>query len=315
MAYPGLDPTLVPVVAELQAAFPTPPDELGHQEWRRLMAERSAAMPKTRPEGMAVEDLVFETPFGPVGARMYRPAGLPDPAPCVIYMHGGGWIMGDLNSHDGVCVDLALQVGAVVIALDYGLAPETPYPGALNQCHWVYHHLRETAAARGINPGCMAIAGDSAGGNLTLAVCMKTQAEGGALPRAQLLIYPCVSKNLESASYVEHAEAPFLDKRGMVWIWDTYLQSPENWGDPLALPELAESYARLPPAVVFTAALDPLCSEGDALAQRFVEDGVPVLHGRAEGLIHGFIRFRGVSPPSEAAFQRMTAGLRMFLGL
>lgn len=313
MAYPGLDPALIPVVEELKQLLPVPPDEMGHLPYRQLMAERSAALPKKRPEGLEVSDHVLETPFGPVGMREYRPGGLGEVAPAVVYMHGGGWIMGDLNSHDAVCVDLALQAGAVVFALDYGLAPENPYPAALNQCHWVFHHLRLEARTWRIDPQAMAIGGDSAGGNLTLAVCLKTRAEDGVQPKAQLLIYPCVSKDLESPSYLEHAEAPFLDKRGMVWIWNTYLSRSEDWEDPLALPMLERDFAGLPPAVVFTAAIDPLAWEGEALAKRFVEEGVPVFYFRTQGVMHGMLRFRDRCPAADAAFRRMVAGLKMLM--
>ena len=313
MTYPGLDPALIPVIEELKALIPVPPDEMGHLPYRRMMAERAAGLPKKRPEGLTVSDHALETPFGPVGMRQFRPEGAGEAAPALVYMHGGGWIMGDLNSHDAVGVDLALQTGAVVFTLDYGLAPENPYPVALNQCHWVFHHLREQAVEWKIDPAALAIGGDSAGGNLALAICLKTRAEGAVLPRAQLLIYPCVSKDLDSPSYVEHENAPFLDKRGMVWIWNTYLSRPEDWHDPLALPMLEESFAGLPPALVFTVAIDPLAWEGAALAQRFVEEGVPVYYFRAEGLIHGMLRFRDRCPAADRAFRRMTTGLKMLM--
>ena len=312
MAYPGLDPSLEPVVEEIRELMKVPPDEMGHVPYREMMAARSAALPKKRPESLQVSDHALDTPYGTVGIRAYRPEAADGGA--LVYMHGGGWIMGDLNSHDGVCVDLALQSGLTVFALDYGLAPENPYPVALNQCHWVFHHLRENAGKWQIDADRIAIGGDSAGGNLALAVCLKTRGEAGALPCAQLLIYPCVSPDLESPSYEKHANAPFLDKRGMVWIWNTYLAKSEDWQDPLALPALESCYAGLPPTVVFTAEIDPLASEGAALAQRFVAEDVPVFYFEAKGLIHGLLRFRERSPASARAFTRMVNGLTMLMG-
>lgn len=314
MAYPGLDPALAPVVEELAKALPVPPEELGIRGFRDVMAARAATLVHKRPEGLTVAEHRFDTPFGTVPARIYRPEAAAERAAAVVYMHGGGWMIGDLDSHDAVCVDLALQAGAVVIALEYGVLPEHAFPVPVNQCHWVFHHLRDTAQAWRLDPGRIAVGGDSAGGNMALAICLKTRAEGGALPAAQLLIYPCVADDVDSPSYREHAQAPFLNRAGMIWIWESYLAHAGDRQNPLALPMLEPSFAGLPPAVVYTAAIDPLAWEGDALAKRFIEDGVPVLHGRAEGLMHGFIRFRDVSPAADAAFRRMTAGMRMFLG-
>jgi acetyl esterase len=313
MAYPGLDPALAPVVEELAKALPVPPAEMGIMGFRQVMAERAATLVHKRPAGLEVSEHRFDTPFGAVPARVYRPEGLGEEAAAMMYMHGGGWMIGDLNSHDAVCVDLALQAGAVVIALEYGVLPEHAFPVPVNQCHWVFHHLRQTAGQWRLDPARIAVGGDSAGGNMALAICLKSRAEGGAMPAAQLLIYPCVDDDVDSPSYRQHAQAPFLNRDGMIWIWESYLAGEGDRQNPLALPMRTPDFAGLPPAVVFTAALDPLAWEGDALAKRFVEDGVPVLHGRGEGLIHGFIRFREVSPASDAAFRRITAGVRMFL--
>ena len=313
MTYPGLDPSLEEVVEELDATFDKKPYDGDPIEFRRTMADRAAELPLQRPPGLDVADHVFDTPFGTVPARIYRPEGTSAAAPAALYMHGGGWIMGDLNSHDAVCVDLAFETGAIVISLDYALAPEHPYPAALNQCHWIFHHVRGNADAWRLDPSSIAVAGDSAGANLSLALCLKSRKAGEPLPAAQLLVYPCLDLDFDSASYLKHATAPFLDRPTMIWIWKTYLAGNLETNDPLALPLREPDFAGLPPTVVHTAELDPLAQEGDRLAQRLIDAGVPVLHGRAKGLIHGFLRFRNQSKPSRQEFARMAAGLRMFL--
>ena len=195
------------------------------------------------------------------------------PSPALIYMHGGGWIIGDLNSHDAVCVDLALNANIVVISLEYALAPENKFPTALNQCTWVFSEIKKKSKSLELDPDYLSIGGDSAGGNLALATSLNLRNRNEKTPFLQLLIYPCISINFESPSYVKHAEAPFLDKKSMIWIWDTYLSNEKDYSNKLAFPLLEKDFSGMPQTIILNAELDPLAHEGAELGKRLIESG------------------------------------------
>ena len=227
-------------------------------------------------------------------------------------MHGGGWIIGDLDSHDGVCVDIALDGDCQVISLDYGLSPENKFPKALYQCHEIFSEVFQNADAFNIDKNRLSIGGDSAGGNLALSTTLLMMKNGGPLPLYQFLIYPCIDKDFDSYSYIKHSEAPFLTKKMMLWFFDTYLNGPEDYSNPSVFPILEKNFSGMPKTVLLNAELDPLATEGRKLAKRLIDDGVPVFHNEAQSLIHGFIRCRDQSPKGMKIFKEMVTLLKSF---
>ena len=314
MPYPGMDPSLINFVNTMAPKEGEMPYEGQPKEFRRKMAEKSAKLTLKRPNNLITKEHSFETPFGRVNARIYTPTDVKKPSPGLIYMHGGGWIIGDLNSHDSVCVDLALNSKTSVISLEYSLAPENKFPIALNQCSWIFSEIRERAAHFEINPELLSIGGDSAGGNLAIATSLLLRNQKKQLPFSQLLIYPCISSDFSSPSYVKHANAPFLDKKSMIWIWETYLGQAEDYSNTLAFPALEKDFGGLPQTIILNAELDPLAHEGGELAKKLIDARVPTYHFEAGSLIHGFIRCRNESPLAERVFFDICKNFRAMNG-
>ena len=315
MSYPGLHPSLEDFVSEIEFVTKSTSENKDPIEFRNIMAKLASELVLKRPQNLTVNEKKFNTDCGLVETRIYRSKNAPENSPLLVYMHGGGWIIGDLNSHDAVCVDIALDCNMTVIAIEYGLAPENPYPVALNQCAWIYKEIYNNAEIFSVNQDRIAVGGDSAGGNLALALCLKMRKDGFKSPLAQLLIYPCVDLNFNNSSYLKHSKAPFLDRDSMIWIWNTYLENNLDINDPLAVPAFEESYVGLPPALIVAAELDPLAYEGKVLAKRFIDANVSSMYFECKGLIHGFIRCRDQSPQAALEFKRLTKSLSLFMNL
>jgi acetyl esterase len=222
---------------------------------------------------------------GGVPARLYRPVG--DELGLLVYFHGGGWVTGDLDTHDATCRGLAVSSGQAVLAVDYRLAPEHPFPAALEDARAVTAWAQRNARTLGCDADRLAVGGDSAGGNLAALVSQR-----GDVPlRFQLLVYPVTDARCETASYAEFADGPYLTRAGMRWFIDHYLSggdgSPDDYDvSPLLADD--ELVAASPPTVVLTVAADVLRDEGEAYAARLTELGVPTEHRRYEGMFHGF---------------------------
>ena len=227
--------------------------------------------------------------------------------PAVVYFHGGGWVVGGLDTHDCLCRSLANRSEAVVIAVDYDLSPEHKYPRAVDQCFETVKHIAADASEFGINAKRLAVAGDSAGGNLAAAVALKARDESGPNIQFQLLIYPVVDTDFETESYRKYEQGFGLTRSAMMWFWDNYLQG-----------ELAEyskllsgiDLAGLPPTYILAAELDVLYSEGMALAERLSESAVPVTYRQHNGVIHGFVHFKGVFDVGEQAVDELCVILK-----
>lgn len=305
MSYPGMDPSLVSFVKSMAPKSGELPYEGKPIEFRQKMAEKAAKLSLKRSKDLEVKSYVFETPFGPVNARVYSPIKSNKIRAGLIYMHGGGWIIGDLNSHDSVCVDIAIRSKTTVIALEYALSPENKFPIALNQCEWIFSNVRDRAESFNINPELLSIGGDSAGGNLALSCSLALRNKEKALPFYQLLIYPCIGSDFGTPSYEEHANAPFLDKQSMIWIWETYLKGKDDYLNPLAFPLIEKDFSELPKTIILNAELDPLAHEGAELAKKLISARVPTFHLEAKSLIHGFIRCRDESQLADRAFNSM----------
>lgn len=261
----------------------------------------------------AIEELRLPGPAGAVPARLYLPEGVPAPSAALVYFHGGGWVIGSPDTHENLCRALANRSGARVFSLDYRLAPEHPWPAAVEDCYAATCHVAEQGAALGVDGARLAVAGDSAGGNLAAVVALLARERGGPRLRHQVLIYPVTDHDFERASYRENGDGYFLTTEAMRWFWDHYLPDRARRDDWRAAPLRAEKLAGLPPATIVTAEYDPLRDEGEAYAARLREAGVSVSLRRYEGQIHGFVSMLDLLDAGRRAADEIGAALRRAL--
>ena len=243
---------------------------------------------------------VREVELGGVPVRVYRPQRS-DPAPGVVYFHGGGWVLGGLDTLDGTLRRIVRRSGCVVFNVDYRRAPEVKFPGPLDDCCAVARCVFEQASEWGVDASRVTVGGDSAGGNLAAATCLRLRNEGGPLPARQLLIYPVVDSACDAPSYREFAEGYGLTAATMRWFWRQYLPDASAGDDPLASLAHADDLHGLPPADVLTAEYDVLRDEGETFAERLRAAGVDVAVRRIDGAIHGFFHLAGVFSQGAAA--------------
>lgn len=265
----------------------------------------------TGPQTVSARDLQVDGAAGKVGARLYTPEGATSTGPGVIYFHGGGWVIGDLDTHDAFCRRLAEQSGARVLSVDYRLAPENPFPASHDDClaatRWAFDHAGEI----GFDPRAIAVAGDSAGGNLAASVAIDLKSDPQRRLKFQALFYPVASTTTDTPSYESLAEGHFLTRSGMQWFIGAL--GPAAAGHPRVHLLKAEDLSGLPPAYVTTAGFDPLKDEGAAFAQALEAAGVKVEHREYGGFIHGFYAMPMAVPAVEGAItdaaQAIAAGL------
>jgi len=292
-------------VIEYLSGLGTPPiDQLPAAEARRQYRETRAVLRPAAPILPQVRD--FHA--GTIPVRLYRPAeGM---LPVFVFFHGGGWVVGDLDTHDVVCRQIAEQAQVVVIAVDYRLAPEYPFPAAIDDAwsatNWIAAHATEL----GIDGSRMAVGGDSAGGGLATVVALLARDSRKLRVASQVLIYPVLDLRAESASYSEYANGYFLTRAGMQWYIAQYAPVPEAVHDWRASPLLAPWVHGLPPALIIAAELDPLVDEGAAYARRLEGARVPVEYSVLDGMIHGFLTMGGRIDAANHAVELMAANLR-----
>lgn len=241
------------------------------------------------PELARVED---HSMANGVTLRAYHPSEA-SRLPCVMYFHGGGWVIGDIGTHDSLCRRLAHEANCVVVSVDYRLAPEHKFPAALDDCFDATRHVVERADKFGIDPTRIAVAGDSAGGNLAAAVAIKARDIGSPAIRFQLLLYPVVEPEFETNSYMERAEGFGLRRSTMMWFWEQYLGDDAHRQNAYAVVTRTH-LADLPAAHVITAEYDVLLDEGEAFAAKLEAAGVPTTLKRYDGVIHGFMHLAGI---------------------
>jgi acetyl esterase len=256
----------------------------------------------------SVQDRAVPGPAGELPVRVYTPDGEP-PFPIVVWFHGGGWVVGSLDTYDPLCRALAAAVPAVVVSVDYRLAPEHRYPAAVEDAYAATLWASRNAAQLGGAQHRLAVAGDSAGGNLAAAVALGARDRGGPAIAFQLLVHPVLDAAADTASWREHAEGFHLTAAGMRWYWDHYLGGADG-AAPDASPLRAASFGGLPPALVICAEHDVLRDEGEAYAARLRQAGVAATVSRYPGVVHGFFRWRAVTGAAEAALQEAAAALR-----
>lgn len=247
------------------------------------------------PELNRVEDRTLP---GGVRIRFYRDSD-EHACPVVVYFHGGGWVLGNRLTHDAVCRRLAKASGCAVVSVDYALSPEHPFPKPLEDCYAATNYVAQHGDEFGVDTDRLAVAGDSAGGNLAAAVALRSRDEDGPSIQMQVLIYPVIEPNFDTNSYSQFAEGFGLTRAGMKWFWQQYLGSQD--APPQAAPAKANSLKRLPATHVITAEYDVLRDEGESFAQRLTESGVPTTHKRYDGNLHGFVHFAGIFDDGIAA--------------
>lgn len=262
----------------------------------------------TPPIG-AVTDRTIDGPGGPLTLRFYTPVGLTGEAPALLFFHGGAWIYGDLESHDALCRYLAEEAQVRVVAVDYRLAPEAPFPAAFEDCWAAWTWLTGHAQGLGIDARRIAVGGDSAGGNLAALVAQHAVRESAAAPAFQLLIYPATDFLERSDSRMAYADGFYLTKAFMDLGEENYLLGDEDRGEARLSP-LRQDVSGVAPAYVVTAGFDPLLDEGKAYTDKLREAGVPVEYVCEEGLIHGFANMVSLGRSSPKAVRRAAAALQ-----
>lgn len=303
----------MPLAAEFEAML-TEAAASGAPPMTELSAPEARAMYQAmRPENPdlavgSVADLTIPGPAGEIAAKVYRPEGEGD-FPVLMNFHGGGWVIGDLATSDGISRDFCRTANCVVISIDYRLAPEHPYPAAADDCIAATAWVGANMAAVGGN-GKLAVTGESAGGQLAAVVAQAAQAAGQPQICFQLLAYPVVDHDMTRQSYVENAEGYLLTTETMHWFWNQYCPDIALRDEVKASPIKATSLAGQPPAMVVTAEFDPLRDEGKAYADALKAAGVNTTYHCAEGLIHDFFATAAVLPCSRPPFEAACAALR-----
>ncbi len=264
-----------------------------------------------RPAGVSVRDETLEANGRRIGLRVYRPEG-PETQAGILYMHGGGWVLGDLDSHDPVTADMALKTGATVIAVDYALAPEHPFPAPVEDCYAALRHVAARAVDYGIDPARLAVAGDSAGGNMAAVLCLKAREEAGPALAAQLLIYPGLGLGWIKDRSGSRDSAPMLSSEEMNFYAQAYLGALTT-EDPYAAPILAPDFKGFPPAYTLAVQYDPLVEDARVYTDRLRGDGVAAELVVAPGLVHGCLRARALCPAAAKAFDDLCAAGKILL--
>ncbi|MFH1269130.1 MAG: alpha/beta hydrolase [Planctomycetota bacterium] len=303
-----LDPQVKVFLDKINALHTPPLSELTLEQVRAGVTTDPAELGQPEPMA-ATEDRHVPGPAGDVPVRIYTPHDS-KPLPVFVYYHGGGFVLGDVPTHDAYCTAIAKAAGCIVVSVEYRLAPEHKYPAAVEDAFaaagWVFGH----AAAFGGDPGRIAVGGDSAGGNLAAVVCLMARDRQVAQPVLQILVYPMTDCSFDTPSHREYAEGYLLSREEMDWFLDCYLERPADGQEPYASPLLAESLAGVAPALVITAEYDPLRDEGEAYAARLRESGVPVTLTRYDGMIHAFARKLALFDRAKIALQQVALALK-----
>jgi acetyl esterase len=302
-----VDPSLKVVLDALAQNEGPQLHELSPQDARTFFDQMQ--LPSAEVPVAHVENRTIPGPAGELPVRVYRPEA-DAPLPVLVFYHGGGWVIGSLETHDGTCRELASQAGCVVVSVDYRLAPEHRHPAAADDCYAALTWVAENAAEVGGDPSRLAVGGDSAGGNLSAVVALLARERGGPALALQLLIYPVTDADFETASYGENAEGYLLTRDAMLWFWDHYVPDPADRALATAAPLRADDLSGLPAALVLTAEFDPLRDEGEAYARRLEEAGVRVTATRYDGMIHGFFAMGALVPPARKAVAEAALALR-----
>jgi len=303
-----LDPEAESIIERVRAAGIAPWHTLAVPEARTVYEARTRMLAVEPLPVASVRDIAVPGAAGSIPARIYHPH--PGTVlPVLLYLHGGGWVLGSLDTHDQVCRELARETGGVVVAPAYRLAPEHPHPAALDDCWSVLRWLATSAAEVGGDAGRIAVAGDSAGGHLTAALSLLARDRGGPRIAAQVPIYPALEPRFDTGSMIANREGYLLTRDDLIWFWGHYLGSATPEPDGYAAPLLAADVRGLPPALVITAEFDPLRDEGRAWVARLATAGVCVELAEYSGVTHNFVVLPGEMPKGRDAVRRIAGWL------
>jgi acetyl esterase len=311
-----LDPAARALIDAMDAIFPRLDDYTDGDEARRKIAEAMVSMPVAAPAPVhQVYDVRIAVEGDEIALRVYRPTDAPA-APVVVFFHGGGWVLCDLDSHDATCRRIANDSGCVVVATDYRRAPEHRFPVPVEDCYAALAWAHEHATELGGDPARLAVFGDSAGGNLAAAVAQMTRDRGGPALQLQILAYPVIDAACDTASHARWAGRELNLSGGEVrWCWEQYLADPADGAHPYASPARATTLAGLPRTLVIGPEYDPLVDEGRAYADALRAAGVPTTYSLYPGMIHSLLAFSAALPPAERAFAEIAAELRAAFAL
>jgi acetyl esterase len=294
-------------VLELLASLGLPPTHTVSPAQARI---NSKARPRAAgPDVARVEERLIPGPGAEIPVRVYTPEG-PGPFPILVWFHGGGWVVGDLDTADPTARHLTVGGGCLTVSVDYRLAPETKFPGAAEDCYAAAVWAAQHAAQLHGDTSRIAVGGDSAGGNLAAAVSLMARDRNGPPLAFQLLVYPVTDRNFDTPSYAQNAEGYLLTRDSMQWYWGHYLNEASEATHPYAAPLQAEALGGLPAALVITAEFDPLRDEGEAYAQRLQQAGIPTTYSRYDGMIHGFFGMPEPLDKGKQALAEAAAALR-----
>jgi acetyl esterase len=303
-----LDPQVKKILEEAAALDLPAYQDLSPSEARKQMLDLTAPVDPLLTVAR-VEDRGIPGPKGEIPVRLYYPEGEP-PFAAVVYFHGGGWVIGSLDTHHGLCHALAKKSGCLVVSVDYRLAPEHRHPAAVEDAYAAAGWVAENAAALQADPQRIAVAGDSAGGHLAAVVAQMARDRRGPRLALQVLIYPITDCNFETSSYLNNADGYMLTRDMMKWFWNHYLETKALADDPYVSPLRAKDFGNLPPALVITAEFDPLRDEGEAYAAKLRQAGVNVKTFRYEGMIHGFFRMTSRLDKANEALNEVADGIK-----
>ena len=306
-----LDPQAKTILEEDAARNLSAYHDLSPPVARKQMLELSAPVdPQLTAE--RVVDQRIPGPGGEIPIRLYYPKGDRLFA-VVVYFHGGGWVIGDLDTHHALCHALSKSSGCLVVAVDYRLAPENRYPAAVEDAYAATCWVADNAEAIQADAGRLAVVGDSAGGTQATVVAMMARDHGKPDIALQVLIYPIADHNFNTPSYLKNADGYMLTRDLMMWFWNHYLADENLADDPYVSPLRAVSLSDLPQTLILTAEYDPLCDEGEAYAKRLQQAGVKVKLTRYDGMIHGFIRMTSRLDKARQALDEVAETLRSIL--
>lgn len=283
------------VVADFSNSVRVPPETVPLPDLRQQLRTLVGLLDEPAPDLHEIRDITAPGAAGEIAARVYRPTDAPK-LPVLAFFHGGGWVQGDLESHHGLCARLALWSGAMVVAFDYRLAPEHPFPAGVEDCIAAYRWLRSNAGELGGDPARVAVGGDSAGGNISIVVSQQSAAAGDTPPDFQLLIYPATDFAMDTRSHADFEEGAIIPRDRILWYMKQYLPDERDKAEVRASPIRMANLEGQPPALVQTAGFDPLRDEARAYADRLVEAGVDVTFHEYPGQIHGFMMLAKAIP-------------------
>jgi acetyl esterase len=279
-------------------------------ELRQQLRTMVSLMDEPAPTLARVEDVRLPGAAGEIPARVYAPRAVGAPLPAVAYFHGGGWVQGDLETHHGLCARLAKHADVLVVAVDYRLAPEHKFPAAIDDCLAAYRWVRSRGRDIGADTARVAVAGDSAGGNLAAVVSQLASAAGTPAPACQALIYPALDFSFETGSHRAFADGYVIPRDRIVWYAEQYLRDEADKSDLRASPLRAPKLGGQPPTMIVTAGFDPLRDEGQAYAEKLRQAGVDVVYREYPGEIHAFVSLTKAIPQGLAATLEVAAYLR-----